>query len=85
MIVASNIIKLTILSILFSFFVIYGIIYISEPICVLQVDKTTGTKQVSWKIISAYSLTFSLIISICVLILLTNRRSKNIITYPVNI
>ena len=59
-----------------SFIVFVGTIYLFKPKCVQIIDRYTGNIYISWTLAIAYSATFSFIIAIAVLILLSNNLEK---------
>ena len=63
-------------SIAISFIVFIVIIYIFKPRCVQIIDRYTGNIYISWKLAISYSATFSFIIAIWLLILLSNNLEK---------
>lgn len=69
-------VKSAYISIAISFIVFIGIIYIFKPKCVQIIDMYTGDIYISWKLAISYSATFSFIIAIAVLILLSNNLEK---------
>jgi hypothetical protein len=59
-----------------SFIVFVGTMYLFKPKCVQIIDRYTGNIYISWTLTIAYSATFSFIIAIAVLILLSNNSEK---------
>ena len=59
-----------------SFIIFIGTIYIFKPKCVQIIDRYTGNINISWQLSISYSATFSFIIAIAVLILLSNNLEK---------
>jgi len=65
-------------SMVISFIVFIGTIYIFKPKCVQIVDRYTGIVYISWNLAISYSATFSFIIAIAVLLLLSNKQKKDL-------
>jgi len=59
-----------------SFIIFIGTMYIFKPRCVQIIDRYTGIVYISWRLAISYSATFSFIIAIAVLILLSNNLEK---------
>lgn len=59
-------------SIPISFIIFIGTIYIFRPKCLQIIDRYTGNIYISWQVAISYSATFSFIIAIAILILLSN-------------
>jgi len=59
-----------------SFIVFIGTIYIFKPKCVQIIDRYNGNIYISWPLTISYSATFSFIIAIAVLILLSNNLEE---------
>jgi hypothetical protein len=59
-----------------SFIVFIVIVYIFKPRCVQIIDRYTGITHISWKLAISYSATFSFIIAIGMLILLSNNLEE---------
>ena len=61
-----------------SFIIFIGTIYIFKPKCVQIIDRYTGNINISWQLSISYSATFSFIIAIAVLLLLSNKQKKDL-------
>ena len=59
-----------------SFVIFIGSIYIFKPGWVQIIDRYTGINYISWKLALSYSATFSFIIAIAVLILLSSNLER---------
>ena len=69
-------VKMAYTSMAISFVICVGIIYLFKPRCVQIIDIYTGNNYISWKLALSYSATFSFVIAITVLILLSNKQEK---------
>lgn len=67
-----------------SFTLLVGILYLAQPSWVQVIDQITGKNLISWQLVISYSVTFALVLAIAVLLIVSNQRvSKSIMTYDV--
>ena len=57
-----------------TFSILVGILYLVNPSWIQIVNKNTGKTTICWKLLLSYSATFSLVLAIAVLIIVSNRR-----------
>ncbi|NBO24531.1 MAG: hypothetical protein EBU93_04795 [Chlamydiae bacterium] len=69
-------VKMAYASLTISFVIFIVIIYVFKPGCVQVVDRHTGMIYVSWKLALSYSATFSFIIAIGTLMLISNNLDR---------
>jgi len=62
------------ISIVVSFGIFVGILYLINPAWVQVVDKETGNVEISWELVISSSATFSFVIAIAVMIMVSNER-----------
>lgn len=59
-----------------SFFILTGVLYLSNPKWVQRVNQNTGKSSIYWKLVFSYSAAFSFVLAIAVLLILSNQREK---------
>ena len=64
------------ISLFVSFFIFVGIIYLFKPAWVQVANQNTGRLSFSWELVLTSSVTFSLVLSIFVLIIVSNQREN---------
>lgn len=78
-------VKMALMTLFVSFIFILSILYLAKPSWVQIINQNTGKTLISWQLIVSYSVTFSLVISIATLLIISNKRKhKPMITYDVN-
>lgn len=67
-----------------SFILLIGILYLAKPTWIQVIDQNTGKSSISWKLTASYSATFALVLAIAVLLVISNQRgSTSQVTYDV--
>ena len=64
-------------SLIVTFSIILGILYVFNPSWIQIINKNTGKTRICWKLLLSYSATFSLILAIVVLIIVSNYRVES--------
>lgn len=59
-----------------SFFILTGILYLANPQWVQVANQNTGKSSISWKLLLSSSAAFSFVLAIAVLLILSNQREK---------
>jgi len=59
-----------------SFFISIGILYLANPQWVQVANQNTGKSSISWKLVFSSSAAFSFVLAIAVLLILSNKREK---------
>jgi len=59
-----------------SFFISTGILYLANPQWLQVANQNTGKSSISWKLVFASSASFSFVLAIAVLLILSNQREK---------
>ena len=61
-------------TLIITFSIILGILYLFNPSWIQVMNKDTGKTRICWKLLLSYSATFSLILSISALIIVSNYK-----------
>jgi len=61
-------------TLIITFSIILGILYLFNPSWIQVMNKDTGKTRICWKLLLSYSATFSLILSIAALIIVSNYK-----------
>jgi type VI protein secretion system component VasK len=64
-------------TLLVTFVLVVGILYLAKPAWVQVVNQTTGKSSISWQLVIAYSATFALVCAIAALLIVSNIHKKS--------
>jgi hypothetical protein len=64
------------MTLIVSFFISVGILYLANPEWIQVANENTGKSSISWKLILSSSAAFSFVLAIAVLLILSNKREK---------
>ena len=73
----NNPISMAYISMLISFVIFMGILYLFTPSWVQVVNQITGKLSISWTLIISYSITFSLVFAIFIFMVVLNQREHS--------
>lgn len=69
-------------TLIITFVILVGILYLAKPFWVQVVDQNTGKKSISGQLVLSYSATFALVCSIAVFLIVSNKQeSQNMVSY----
>lgn len=77
-------VTMAMITLIVSFALLVGIIYLAKPQWIQFVDTNTGKSSIAWKLIISYSATFALVCAIAVILIVSKKRGANsIVAYPI--
>lgn len=73
-------VTMAMVTLIITFILLVGILYLANPIWIQVINQTTGKSCISWQLLVAYSATFSIVSAIAVIIIVSNKRKLEPIT-----
>jgi len=67
-------VTMAIITLVVSFVLLVGILYLARPVWVQIVDPNTGKNLLSWNLVVAYSATFAFVCAIAAMLMISNHR-----------